>query len=145
MKLYAVGFHLLTLYFTFFKLIYNKYIAFLFTFFCFTDRYVVFINVRLIWMMYSYQWQLLYSLQAVQSLICTWINGWVNNRKAGDLSRHRAHYDVTLVAFQGGYGWPKLQLQHSRRPHNFIQALDLEISCQQKILSSNPARVYINR
>ena len=22
------------------------------------------------------------------------INGWVNNREAGDLSRHRAHYDV---------------------------------------------------
>ena len=25
------------------------------------------------------------------SLICTWINGWVNNREAGDLRRHRAH------------------------------------------------------
>ena len=24
------------------------------------------------------------------SLICAWINGWVNNRKAGDLRRHRA-------------------------------------------------------
>ena len=22
-----------------------------------------------------------------------WINGWVNNRKAGDVKRHRAHYD----------------------------------------------------
>ena len=30
------------------------------------------------------------------SLICTWINGWVNNREAGDLIRHRAHYDVTV-------------------------------------------------
>ena len=29
------------------------------------------------------------------SLICTWINGWVNNREAGDLRRYRAHYDVT--------------------------------------------------
>ena len=26
------------------------------------------------------------------SLICAWINGWVNNREAGDLRRHRAHY-----------------------------------------------------
>ena len=26
-----------------------------------------------------------------------WINGWVNNREAGDLRRHRAHYDVTLM------------------------------------------------
>ena len=30
-------------------------------------------------------------------LICVWINGWVNNRKAGDLRRHRAHYDVTIM------------------------------------------------
>ena len=31
------------------------------------------------------------------SLICAWINGWVNNRKAGDLRRRRAHYDVTVM------------------------------------------------
>ena len=28
------------------------------------------------------------------SLICDWINGWVNNREAGDLRRHCAHYDI---------------------------------------------------
>ena len=26
-----------------------------------------------------------------------WMNGWVNNREAGDLRRHRAHYDVTVM------------------------------------------------
>ena len=31
------------------------------------------------------------------SLICAWINGWVNDREAGDLRRHRAHYDVTVM------------------------------------------------
>ena len=31
------------------------------------------------------------------SLICSWINGWVNNREACDLKRHRAHYDVTVM------------------------------------------------
>ena len=31
------------------------------------------------------------------SLICAWINGWVNNRKAGDLRRNRAHYDVSVM------------------------------------------------
>ena len=31
------------------------------------------------------------------SLICTRINGWLNNDEAGDLRRHRAHYDVTEV------------------------------------------------
>ena len=30
--------------------------------------------------------------------ICAWINDWVNNREAGDLRRHRAHYDVTVMA-----------------------------------------------
>ena len=28
------------------------------------------------------------------------INGWVNNREAGDLRRHRAHYDVTVMFAQ---------------------------------------------
>ena len=31
------------------------------------------------------------------SLICAWINGWVNNREADDLRRNRAHYDVTVM------------------------------------------------
>ena len=31
------------------------------------------------------------------SLICGWTNGWVNNGDAGDLRRHRAHYDVTVM------------------------------------------------
>ena len=30
------------------------------------------------------------------SLICTRINGWVNNGEAGDLRRHRDHYDVIM-------------------------------------------------
>ena len=30
-------------------------------------------------------------------LICVWVNGWINNRDAGNLRRHRAHYDVTNV------------------------------------------------
>ena len=31
------------------------------------------------------------------SLIWAWIKDWVNNREAGDLRRHRAHYDVTVM------------------------------------------------
>ena len=26
-----------------------------------------------------------------------WLNGWVNNREAGDLRRQRAHYDVIVM------------------------------------------------
>ena len=33
------------------------------------------------------------------SLICAWTNSWLNNREAGDLTRHRAHYDVTLIVY----------------------------------------------
>ena len=31
------------------------------------------------------------------SMICAWINGWVNNREAGDLRRHRTQYDATVM------------------------------------------------
>ena len=31
------------------------------------------------------------------SLICVWINVWVNNREAGDLRRYRVHYGVIVM------------------------------------------------
>ena len=31
------------------------------------------------------------------SLICVWINGWVNSREAGYLRRYRAHYGVIVM------------------------------------------------
>ena len=37
---------------------------------------------------------------AMFSLILAWINSWVNNREAGDLRRHRAHYDVTVMMYK---------------------------------------------
>ena len=33
----------------------------------------------------------------MSSVICAWISDWVNNREAGYLRRHRAHYDVTVM------------------------------------------------
>ena len=35
------------------------------------------------------------------SFICAWINHWVNNREAGDLRRHRAHYGVIVMLSSG--------------------------------------------
>ena len=32
------------------------------------------------------------------SLICAWINRWVNNREAGDLRRYCAHYDLIVMS-----------------------------------------------
>ena len=34
------------------------------------------------------------------SLICVWINDWVNNREAGDLRRYRTCYDVIVKHFK---------------------------------------------
>ena len=31
------------------------------------------------------------------TLICVWINGYVNNREAGDLKRYCAHFDATVM------------------------------------------------
>ena len=31
------------------------------------------------------------------SLIYAWINGWINNREAGDLRRQHGHYDVIVM------------------------------------------------
>ena len=36
------------------------------------------------------------------SLICVWINGWVNNREAGNLRRYGAHYDVIVMFVSNG-------------------------------------------
>ena len=41
------------------------------------------------------------------SVICAWSNGWANNRDAGDLRGHRAHYDVNVMSrvHQGQHSW----------------------------------------
>ena len=41
----------------------------------------------------------------VFSFICAWINGWVSNREAGDLRRHRAHYDINVMRWFLSYQW----------------------------------------
>ena len=39
------------------------------------------------------------------SLICAWINDWVNNGEDGDLKRHRGHYDVIVMKYDSGIGY----------------------------------------
>ena len=50
------------------------------------------------------------------SLICVWINVWENNREAGDLRRHRGHYDVNVM----GVGVSSLAQSQSLRCPNFV-------------------------
>ena len=45
------------------------------------------------------------------SLICAWTNGWVNNQDAGDLRRHRTHFDVTVM-------WCRIVIQWSAQPRD---------------------------
>ena len=43
-----------------------------------------------------------------------WINGWLNNRKAGDLRRYRAHYDVIVMAGKRcPHYWPPVMGLHN--------------------------------
>ena len=57
------------------------------------------------------------------SLICAWMNDWVNNREAGTLRRHRGHYDVIVMdcgdmdmlfskIHHGYYTWASWCLNH---------------------------------
>ena len=64
------------------------------------------------------------------SFICAWINGWVNNDEAGDLRRHSAHYDVTVLSMA-------LKLRHRFRPHQIdvlVQDCNIFIANAQGIM-----------
>ena len=56
-------------------------------------------------------------------LIGTGTNAWVNNRDAGDLRRHSAHYDVTMIMFS-----IRLQRRISFIYVNITFTFDLKIS-----------------
>ena len=45
------------------------------------------------------------------SLICVWINDWVNNREAGYLRRYRAHYDVSVMCMALWCRWVSIICQ----------------------------------
>ena len=56
-------------------------------------------------------------------LIYTWLNGWVNNRDAGDLRPNRAHYDVTVMISCG-------------RPHPYM----LSLFCHNQVRRALPTK-----
>ena len=56
------------------------------------------------------------------SLICVWINGWVNNREAGDLRRHRAHCVVIVMNHcDAKAGFATLNWTHPHYHHNWSE------------------------
>ena len=42
-----------------------------------------------------------------------WMNGWENNREAGELRRHRAHYDVTVLKYHPSVGFRTCHTNHA--------------------------------
>ena len=62
----------------------------------------------------------------VFSLICVWINNWVNSGEDGDLRRYRAHYDVTVMTISHcSCNYPHSILRSSN--HAIVDTIWLEI------------------
>ena len=57
----------------------------------------------------------------VFSLICAWINGWENNRKAGDLRRNRPHYDATVMTNQCEIGLSNFCIIYSQYNQVYVE------------------------
>ena len=56
------------------------------------------------------------------SLIYAWINDWINGRETGDLQRHRAHYNVTVMQQNNIY---------LDKEHVAVLECSLSIICQE--------------
>ena len=66
------------------------------------------------------------------SLICARINGWVNNGEAGDLRRHRAHYDVIVMYRIQQITSTRQSIQWFCPAHSFILSLINHPSSQSR-------------
>ena len=76
----------------------------------------------------------------VFSLTCAWINGWINNREAGDLGRHRAHADVTVMLF---HLHPSLSLPLPFYLHPFNRDLFNQLCTCKSIYQPTYLSIYI--
>ena len=61
------------------------------------------------------------------SLICAWTNGWLSCRDAGDLRRHCAHYDVTVMTSSCDIRWQRSNdnpwLRHQMETFSVVLAI----------------------
>ena len=55
-----------------------------------------------------------------RSSVCAWTNGWTNNRETGDLIRHHALYDVTVMRQMSRWCWCKI-LQITLRRMKYLR------------------------
>ena len=76
---------------------------------------------------FGHRWITLTKASFVISLICAWTNGWENNRDAGDLRRHRTHYDVTVTNTHSKY-MPSTNAEYSAlHQHNHYFSLTVPL------------------
>ena len=71
------------------------------------------------------------------TLICARINGWVNNREAGDLRRYRTHYDVTVMHI---FSTPHTFASWTEKP--YFVSYTVCVSLLKTILFPNLCKVY---
>ena len=73
------------------------------------------------------------------SLICAWINGWVNNHEVGDLRHHRLHYDFIVILWFNT-GWFSHIPQGTHIPSKALrQSYDCPSARKQ------PSRIWVKR
>ena len=71
------------------------------------------------------------------SLICAWISGWAINRDAGDLRRHCAHRDVTVMTVCNED--IRASIHQGVRPPNLVWSLEAARLGVEIIVSPLPA------
>ena len=71
------------------------------------------------------------------SLICIWINGWVNNRETGDLRRYHAHYDVTVMG--------KATTNFTHVPQEYFIDIKAILLLPQYQKWENPWRIWVSK
>ena len=75
------------------------------------------------------------------SLISVWINGWVNNREAGELRRYHAHYDVIVIV--NIYLFPKQLITYIVYCHTSLYNISLRLLKVNQTRSSTNALCYV--
>ena len=75
---------------------------------------------------------------SVVSVICAWINVWVNKLDAGDLRRHLAHYDVIVMKCR-----IVIQISHKVFPRATLSIIWLRGRLRNAYWSSFLAHIYV--
>ena len=82
------------------------------------------------------------------SLICNWTNVSANNQDAGDLRRHRAHYDITVMRISSVIKISFCRILFSGHQNKFCACLDSiygRVSCHMLVMCKNCSDISWHR